>query len=104
MPGIINASGTLIQVMMLDGRLEEARRSLSRRTAEPGEFGQEEIASVAGIARALSEDVKRKIALFCNVEFGAVIESRDVPTIYQIPLSFAEQGIELLSGRDARAG
>ncbi|HEY8311421.1 MAG TPA: CTP synthetase, partial [Gemmatimonadaceae bacterium] len=35
--------------------------------------------------RALSDDVKRKIALFCNVEFGAVVESRDVPTIYQIP-------------------
>ena len=44
--------------------------------------------------RPLSEDVKRKIALFCNVEFGAVIESRDVPTIYEIPLSFAEQGLD----------
>jgi len=44
--------------------------------------------------RALSEDVKRKIALFCNVEFGNVIESRDVPTIYQIPLSFFEQGLD----------
>jgi CTP synthase len=44
--------------------------------------------------RALSEDVKRKIALFCNVEFGNVIESRDVPTIYQIPLSFSEQGLD----------
>jgi CTP synthase len=28
------------------------------------------------------------------VEFGAVIESRDVPTIYQIPLSFHEQGLD----------
>jgi len=44
--------------------------------------------------RPLSEDVKRKIALFCNVEFGAVIESRDVPTIYQIPITFAEQGLD----------
>jgi CTP synthase len=44
--------------------------------------------------RPLSEDVKRKIALFCNVEFGNVIESRDVPTIYQIPLLFAEQGLD----------
>jgi CTP synthase len=44
--------------------------------------------------RALSEDVKRKIALFCNVEFGAVVESRDVPTIYQIPLTFHEQGLD----------
>src|SRR5215216_3661687 len=44
--------------------------------------------------RALSEDVKRKIALFCNVEFGAVIESRDVPTIYEIPPAFADQGLD----------
>ena len=44
--------------------------------------------------RPLSEDVKRKIALFCNVEFGNVIESRDVPTIYEIPLAFHEQGLD----------
>ncbi len=44
--------------------------------------------------RSLSEEVKRKIALFCNVEFGNVIESRDVPTIYQIPLAFHEQGLD----------
>lgn len=44
--------------------------------------------------RPLSDDTKRKIALFCNVEFGAVIESRDVPSIYQIPLSFHEQGLD----------
>jgi CTP synthase len=44
--------------------------------------------------RPLSEDVKRKIALFCNVDFGAVIESRDVPTIYEIPLSFADQNLD----------
>ena len=44
--------------------------------------------------RPLSEETKRKIALFCNVEFGSVIESRDVPTIYQIPLAFHEQGMD----------
>jgi CTP synthase len=44
--------------------------------------------------RPLSDDTKRKIALFCNVEFGAVIESRDVPTIYHIPISFHEQGMD----------
>jgi CTP synthase len=44
--------------------------------------------------RALSDDVKRKIALFCNVEFGNVIESVDVPTIYQIPIEFHAQGLD----------
>lgn len=42
--------------------------------------------------RPMAEDVKRKIALFCNVDFGAVIESPDVPTIYEIPITFEQQG------------
>ena len=46
--------------------------------------------------RPLAEEVKRKIALFCNVEFGSVIESRDVSTIYQIPLAFHDQGFDEL--------
>jgi len=41
--------------------------------------------------RPISDEIKRKIALFCNVEFGAVIESPDVRTIYEIPLRFHEQ-------------
>jgi CTP synthase len=44
--------------------------------------------------RPISEDIKRKIGLFCNVEFGCVIESPDVRTIYDIPLRFAEQGFD----------
>ncbi|HEY0778644.1 MAG TPA: CTP synthase, partial [Gemmatirosa sp.] len=44
----------------------------------------------------LTEDVKRKIALFCNVDFGAVVESVDVPSIYQIPLAFHAQGLDAL--------
>jgi CTP synthase len=44
--------------------------------------------------RPISDDIKRKIALFCNVEFGAVIESPDVRTIYEIPLRFHDQGFD----------
>ena len=44
--------------------------------------------------RPISDEIKRKIALFCNVEFGAVIESPDVRTIYEIPLRFHEQGFD----------
>ena len=46
--------------------------------------------------RPLSDDVKRKIGLFCNVEFDAVIESPDVSTIYEIPLVFRQQGFDAL--------
>src|SRR5688500_5233484 len=44
--------------------------------------------------RPISDDIKRKIALFCNVEFGCVIESPDVRTIYEIPLAFHAQGLD----------
>ena len=44
--------------------------------------------------RPVSDEIKRKIALFCNVEFGAVIESPDVSTIYEIPLAFRDQGFD----------
>src|ERR671919_2049066 len=42
----------------------------------------------------LAADIKRKIALFCNVDFGCVIESPDVKSIYEIPLRFLEQGLD----------
>jgi CTP synthase len=44
--------------------------------------------------RPLSEETKRKIALFCNVDFGCVVESPDVKSIYQIPLKLHEQGLD----------
>src|SRR6266498_4643081 len=44
--------------------------------------------------RPLSEEIKRKIALFCNVDFGCVVESRDVESIYEIPLTLHAQGLD----------
>jgi CTP synthase len=42
----------------------------------------------------LAVEIKRKIALFCNVDFGCVIESPDVKSIYEIPVRFFEQGLD----------
>lgn len=44
--------------------------------------------------KALSEDVKEKISLFCNIKKDAVIEAKDADSIYQIPLIFKEQGMD----------
>jgi CTP synthase len=44
--------------------------------------------------RHLNEDIKRKVALFCNVEESAVIESVDVSTIYEVPIKMLEQGLD----------
>jgi len=44
--------------------------------------------------RPLTEEIRRKISLFCNVDFSCVIENRDVPTIYEVPLLLNEQGLD----------
>jgi CTP synthase len=44
--------------------------------------------------RSLSKDVKRKVALFCNVEENAVVESADVSTIYEVPLRMLEEKLD----------
>jgi CTP synthase len=44
--------------------------------------------------RPLTEDLKRKIAQFCNVDFGCVVESPDVKSIYEIPLKLHDQGLD----------
>ncbi|MGD8252459.1 MAG: CTP synthase [Desulfobacterales bacterium] len=44
--------------------------------------------------RYLSKDIKRKIALFCNVEEDAVITAKDVECIYECPLVFHNEGLD----------
>ncbi len=44
---------------------------------------------------SLSEDVRKKLSMFCNVPFDAVIEERDVQhTIYELPLVLSEEGLD----------
>ncbi len=43
--------------------------------------------------RMLSQDIKRKIALFCNVEPDAVFTAKDVDCIYDVPLVYNQEGL-----------
>jgi CTP synthase len=42
----------------------------------------------------LSRDIRQKIALFCNVREEAVIEARDVASIYQVPIQFHRERLD----------
>jgi len=44
--------------------------------------------------RKLNKDILDKVALFCNVEQGAVMQSIDVSTIYEVPLMMEKQGMD----------
>ncbi len=44
--------------------------------------------------RFLDQDIKRKIALFCDVDEEAVITAKDVASIYEVPLVLAAEGLD----------
>jgi CTP synthase len=44
--------------------------------------------------RFLPLEMKQKIALFCDVDEESVITARDVKSVYEVPLSFAEEGVD----------
>jgi CTP synthase len=44
--------------------------------------------------RPIPQEVKRKIALFCNISEDAVITARDVESIYEVPLALSAEGID----------
>jgi CTP synthase len=46
--------------------------------------------------RAVPREMRAKIALFCNVQENAVIAARDVASIYEVPLTFAAEGVDAL--------
>ena len=46
--------------------------------------------------RFLDQDIKRKIALFCDVAEEAVITAKDVSTIYEVPVVLAAEGLDTI--------
>lgn len=46
--------------------------------------------------RKLNHDIRKKVALFCNVEPNAVIESIDVKTIYEVPIRMLEEKLDTI--------
>jgi CTP synthase len=45
----------------------------------------------------LSDDIRQKLALFCNVKREAVIQSIDAKTIYDVPLLMLEEGLDVVA-------
>jgi len=46
--------------------------------------------------RAIGDDARRKIGLFCNLNVDHVFEARDVESIYQVPLNLHDQNFDVL--------
>jgi len=50
----------------------------------------------------IDNEIRRKIALFCNVSVEAVINAVDVSTIYQVPICLYKEGIDSLILKNLR--
>jgi CTP synthase len=44
--------------------------------------------------KPLNNDIRRKLALFCNVEFSAIVEAIDADTIYDVPLFMQKENLD----------
>ena len=46
--------------------------------------------------RSLNQELRKKIALFCNVKTEAVIEAMDASSIYEVPLKMLNEGLDVI--------
>ncbi|MDH3289840.1 MAG: CTP synthase [Gemmatimonadota bacterium] len=85
---------TLVPFIAASGELKTKPTQHSVR--ELMEIGIQPDILICRADRSLSDAIKRKIALFCNVDHDCVIENRDAESIYEVPLRFRDQHLDRL--------
>ena len=83
---------TLIPYMAASGELKT--KPTQHSVKELQSAGLQPDVLVLRTEHPLSDEVRRKVALFCNVTPDAVVESIDVPTIYEVPLRMHAQHLD----------
>lgn len=83
---------TLIPFLSAAGELKTKPTQHSVKTLM--ESGVKANVLVCRTEHPISEDIRRKLALFCNVKKEAVIESIDADTIYDVPLLMQKEGLD----------
>ncbi|MFW5947050.1 MAG: CTP synthase [Gemmatimonadota bacterium] len=86
---------TLIPYIAAAGELKTKPTQHSAR--ELMEIGIQPDVLICRADREITDDIKRKIALFTNVDVAGVIEARDVDTIYDVPMMFNRQRLDELT-------
>ncbi len=59
-------------------------------------FGIQPEVLVLRTEHELNDDLRRKVAHFCNVDVEAVIQSQDLPSIYEVPVNMLKQGLDTI--------
>ncbi|MEI7596491.1 MAG: CTP synthase [Bacteroidota bacterium] len=83
---------TLIPYLSAAGELKTKPTQHSVKTLL--EYGVQPDILVCRTEHALSQSIRHKVALFCNVEPNAVIESIDASSIYEVPMLMREEKLD----------
>ncbi len=83
---------TLLPYLTTTGELKTKPTQHSVKTLL--EYGIQPDVLVCRTEKPVSNDLRRKIALFCNVNINAVIESIDASTIYEVPLLMLKEQLD----------
>ncbi len=89
---VINIHVTLIPYIDASGELKT--KPTQKTVAELRGIGIQPDIVLCRTSKTLTEDVKSKISLFCNVEPEAVFEALDAASIYEVPILFQNQGLD----------
>lgn len=84
---------TLVPYLSASGELKTKPTQHSVKLLQ--ELGIQPDVLVLRTEHPIQDEVKKKVALFCNVEPTAVVESLDASTIYQVPLMMQDQGLDV---------
>jgi len=88
----VNIHVTLVPYIRSAGELKTKPTQHSVKTLL--EIGLQPDVLICRSERPLSLELREKIALFCNVESRAVVEGKDVASIYEVPLVFAKEKLD----------
>jgi CTP synthase len=83
---------TLVPYLAAAGELKTKPTQHSVKTLL--EYGIQPDILVCRTEHHISQDIRRKIALFCNVNINAVVESIDASTIYDVPLLMLKEQLD----------
>lgn len=83
---------TLVPYLAAAGELKTKPTQHSVKTLL--EYGIQPDILVCRTEHKLTQDIRKKLALFCNVNINAVVESIDAPTIYDVPLNMLKEQLD----------
>lgn len=83
---------TLVPMLKASGELKT--KPTQHSVKELRSIGIQPNVIVCRTEHSLSEEMKRKIALFCDIDREAVIEALDADTLYEVPLMLQQEGLD----------